>query len=194
MNFKLNAAPPATGGTRQRRLRNAVLAAVVLAGVCLGVIAAFELGYFQPAPTGGGPALMQATCSSVARSNSTQVGHVASGGSGDHAYFLIVEGDPPSQFAGINGSYYVAPATQWPTMNVKVGQVVSIHVINCAASEPHGFQITYYDDISKNLISIPAGQSYDVTFTATRAGIFRVYCGIFCSIHPLMQDGALVVS
>ena len=107
---------------------------------------------------------------------------------------MIVEADPPNPYAGINGSYYVTPDTQWPTMEVKLGQVVSIHVINCASSESHGFQVGYYDDISKNLISIPPGGSYDVTFTATKAGAFRVYCGIFCWIHPLMQNGALIVS
>lgn len=144
--------------------------------------------------TGGGPALMNATCSSLPKTTSGTVEHVASGGNASHAYFLIVESDPPSPFAGINGSYYVTPTTQWPTMNVKVGQVVSIHVINCASSESHGFQISHYDDINKNLISVGPGQSYDVTFTADKAGTFRVYCGIFCSIHPLMQNGALVVS
>jgi heme/copper-type cytochrome/quinol oxidase subunit 2 len=134
---------------------------------------------------------MQATCSSL--SNSTgAVEHVASGGSGDHAYFLIVEADPPSSYAGINGSYFVPTTQQWPTMTVKQGQVVSIHVINCASSEPHGFQISYYDDRSLNVVQ--TGQSYNVTFTATRAGTFRVFCGVFCSIHPLMQNGALIVS
>ena len=172
----------------------------------MAVLGLLALGYgFQAAPppsstgpgtnsTGGAPGLTNATCRSLPQTSGGTAEHVASGGNGSHAYFLIVEADPPSPYAGLNGSYYVAPTTQWPTMNVKVGQVVSIHVINCASSESHGFQVTYYDDISKNLISVGPGQSYDVTFTADKAGTFRVYCGIFCSIHPLMQNGALVVT
>lgn len=174
---------------------------VVAAVVALGFLALW-FGTHPPPQTSGSSSnqtsesqsIMHATCSSVANETQQPVEHVASGGNGSHVYFLIVEADPPSPFAGINGSYYVSPTTQWPTMNVKLGQVVSIHVINCASSESHGFQINHYDDIGKNLISIRPGQSYDVTFTADQAGKFRVYCGIFCSIHPLMQNGALVVS
>jgi FtsP/CotA-like multicopper oxidase with cupredoxin domain len=177
-----------------RRWALVVLAALVAAGA-VGVL----VYYHSPPPpsSAGEPSLMQATCSSV-KSNATQVEHVASGGSGDHAYFLIVEGDYPDPYAGLNGSAYVPPTTQWPVMKVRLGQVVSIHVINCATSESHGFQISYYDDIQQNghnnLVAVPPGQSYDVTFTATKAGTFRVYCGILCSIHPLMQNGELIVS
>ena len=168
-------------------------AALLVAVAALGV-GVYAFAYSHPPPNTGEPSLMQATCSSVNQSNSTQVEHVADGGSGSHAYFLIVESDYLGPYAGLNGSAYVPTTTQWPTMKVKLGQVVSIHVINCASSESHGFQIVHYDDISKNLISVGPGQSYDVTFTADTAGTFRVYCGIFCSIHPLMQNGALVVS
>lgn len=183
---------------RSGRGRTVLLAVIVLMAIGAAALAFYAYGYSRPPPQNGEPSFMQATCSSVPQSNGTQVEHVASGGSGGHAYFLIVEGDYPGPYAGLNGSAYVPTTTQWPTMDVKVGQVVSIHVINCASSEPHGFQVSYYDDIQQNghinLITIPAGQSYDVTFTATKAGTFRVYCGILCSIHPLMQNGALVVS
>lgn len=182
-----------SGANRKVLLAVAIVVAIGAVGFLV-----YSYGYAAPPPTSGEPSFMQATCASVPQGNGTQVEHAASGGSGDHAYFLIVEGDYPSPYAGLNGSAYVPTTTQWPTLNVKVGQVVSIHVINCATSEPHGFQISYYDDIQQNghtnLITIPAGQSYDVTFTATKAGTFRVYCGILCSIHPLMQNGALVVT
>jgi heme/copper-type cytochrome/quinol oxidase subunit 2 len=38
------------------------------------------------------------------------------------------------------------------------------------------------------------GQSFDISFTANQAGTFKVYCDIFCSIHPLMQNGLLNVT
>ena len=135
---------------------------------------------------------MNATCSSLANESSSSVQNVAYGGSGDHAYFLIVAADPPNPYAGFNGSYYAGSSAQWPTMYVHVGQIVSIHVINCASSEAHGFAVTYYYD--KSLVAVQPGHSYDVTFTATKTGLFRVYCDIFCAIHPFMQNGALVVS
>lgn len=183
--------PPAAQ-RRTRLTRRLVLVLVVLA--FLGVVGALahDYGYFRAPPPDGGPGVMQATCNSVSNSSGASVQHEASGGTGSNAYFLIVETDPPSPYAGINGSYYVPVSEQWPTINVRVGQVVSIHVINCASSEVHGFQISYYDD--KSLIAVQPGQSYNVTFTATEAGTFRVYCGVFCSIHPLMQNGALVVT
>ena len=175
-----------------------MLALVVALAVAAAAAIAYTYANASPPSHSGEPTLMQATCASVPQTNGTQAVHVANGGSGNHAYFLIVESDYPGPYAGINGSAYVPTTTEWPIMNVKVGQLVSIHVINCASSEPHGFQISYYDDIEQNgrntLVTIPAGQSYDVTFTATEAGTFRVYCGILCSIHPLMQNGALVVS
>jgi heme/copper-type cytochrome/quinol oxidase subunit 2 len=167
-----------------------ILVIAALAAVFIGYFA-YGLGSGAPQQVGE-PSLMTATCSSLANESSSSVTHVAYGGTGDHAYFLIVAADPPSSFAGYNGSYYQGTSAQWPTMNVHVGQVVSIHVINCASSEAHGFAVTYYDD--KSTIAVEPGQSYDVTFTATKAGTFRVYCDIFCAIHPFMQNGALVVS
>lgn len=184
---------------RRRGAGNTVRVVVVLAvlgALVGGGVLAYYAGYFDMATSTGGPSIMQATCASVSNGTST-VQHQASGGSGNHAYFLIVEADPSSPYAGMNGSWieFLKNATaSWPIINVKVGQVVSFHVINCASSEIHGFQITHYDDISKNLISIQPGYSYDVTFTATEAGTFRIYCGIFCNIHPGMQNGELVVS
>ena len=187
-----------TTANRTQRRRGLLFAIVVLIALGAAGVAIYAYGASQPPTASGEPSFMQATCSSVPQTNGTVVQHSAGGGTGANAYFLIVEGDYPSPYAGLNGSAYVPTTTQWPTMDVKVGQVVSIHVINCASSEPHGFQISYYDDIEQNghsnLVTIPAGQSYDVTFTATKAGTFRVYCGILCSIHPLMQNGALVVS
>lgn len=179
--------PGRKGGGRR------LILALVLVAVAAGVgVLAYHAGYFQTAGTGGGPKIMDATCASIA-AGSTPVNNT-NGGSGSHVYFLIVETDPPSPYAGINGSYYVPATQKWPVMHVQQGQVVSIRVLNCASNEPHGFQVSFYDPESKSLNAIQPGGSYDVTFTATTAGTFRVYCSIFCSIHPLMQNGELVVS
>jgi FtsP/CotA-like multicopper oxidase with cupredoxin domain len=161
------------------------LVVVALAGIIL-----FLSPYLFRGSTPGGPELLKAKCESIP--TNSPVVHAAPGGDGKNAYFLIVETDPPSNYAGINGSYYVPKSTPWPILNVRIGQNVSIHVINCASSEPHGFQVQYYDD--RQNISIQPGQSYDVTFLATKAGTFRIYCGIPCAIHALMQNGALIVS
>jgi heme/copper-type cytochrome/quinol oxidase subunit 2 len=182
---------PATAGRAGSGRRIALILIIAVAASVFVVFAIYTYGSGTPQEVGA-PSLMNATCSSLSNMSASSVEHVAYGGSGGHAYFLIVAADPPSPFAGYNGSYYQGTSTQWPTMNVNVGQVVSIHVINCASSEAHGFAITYYDD--KSIIAIPRGSYYDVTFTATKAGSFRVYCDIFCAIHPFMQNGALVVS
>ena len=180
--------------SHERRTPNRrIMFGVAVVGLLVALFASvYYLGYTQQPSSTGGSDLMQATCSSLPSGSGFTVQHIASGGTGDHAYFLIVEADPPSPYAGINGSYYVPTTTQWPVLNVRLGQVVSIHVINCASSEVHGFAIQKYDDNS--LISIPTGQHYDVTFTASEAGTFRVYCDVPCLIHPLMQNGALIVS
>jgi heme/copper-type cytochrome/quinol oxidase subunit 2 len=175
----------------RRPWKPAILVLIVVTAAALLGLYVYLYGTGPSTPTGG-PSLMSATCDSVANETRSTVEHVASGGNSSHAYFLIIEGDPNSPYAGLNGSYYVPLTTQWPIMYVHVGQVVSFHVINCASSEAHGFQISYYDD--KSIIAVQPGESYDVTFTATQAGTFRVYCDIFCAIHATMQNGALIVT
>ena len=167
------------------------IVAIAVTIAVVGVVA-YYAGYFQSAPPSGGSSLLQATCSSVA--NDPPPVNVTSGGHGSHAYFLVVEADPPSQFAGLNGSANYPATQKWPVMQVTQNQTVSIHVINCASSEPHGFQISFYDPESHSLNVVEPGGSYDITFTATKVGTFRVYCSVFCSIHPLMQNGELVVT
>ena len=137
---------------------------------------------------------MTANCSSISGAKGAVEG-VGYGGTGSHAYFLIVEADPGSPYEGINGSAIQESqnlSKPWPVMHVLQGQTVSIHVINCASSESHGFAIDHYDD--KTINAIQPGRSYDVTFVANQRGTFRVYCDIFCAIHVFMQNGELVVS
>jgi plastocyanin len=166
-----------------------------MAGVVVAAVVGFAVYGHGPGSAKGGaePSLMSATCNSIANGTVPSVQHVAYGGSGNHTYFLVVAADPPSPFAGFNGSYYAGNLSEeWPIMHVRLGDTVSIHVVNCQSHEPHGFAITFYDDNS--IVAIQPGHSYDVTFTATKAGTFRVYCSIFCAIHAFMQNGALVVS
>lgn len=198
--------PPAPRGedaARRRTILALAIVAIVAAGAALVVYGAGSGS--QPSTSGqggpgavsvGGPgtqALMNATCSSVA-SSPVRVENVTYGGSGSHVYFLIIETDPASPYAGMNGSANVPVTAHWPVLYVKQNQTVSIHVINCASSEAHGFQISHYDSEARSLNAIPPGGSYAVTFTATELGTFRIYCSIFCSIHPLMQNGYLVVT
>lgn len=104
--------------------------------------------------------------------------------------FTIVDSDPGTNYEGMNGSAYHLNAP-WPVIEVREGQTVVITVYNCAPSEAHGFAITHYFNSGA---AIPAGQSYNLTFVADDVGTFRIYCNIFCAIHPLMQNGELIVT
>jgi len=91
----------------------------------------------------------------------------------------------------MNGSYYKPLGTQWPIIQVHLGDTVIITVINNNSREIHGFAIVHYDDRG---FSTPPGQEHTITFVANEAGTFRVYCNVFCAIHPYMQNGELIVS
>jgi len=106
-------------------------------------------------------------------------------------HFTIYESDPPDPLAGINGSYYKPLGTQWPIIRVHQGDTVIITVINNDSREIHGFAIVHYDD--KGFSDAP-GQQHTITFVANEVGSFRVYCNVFCAIHPYMQNGVLIVS
>ena len=111
--------------------------------------------------------------------------------SGQVLYFTIIESDPPDPLAGINGSYYKPLGTQWPIIRVHQGDTVIITVINNDSREIHGFAIVHYDDKG---FSLAPGQQHTISFVANEVGSFRVYCNVFCAIHPYMQNGELIVS
>jgi hypothetical protein len=115
---------------------------------------------------------------------------IANSTSGPTASFTIIEADPGNNYEGMNGSAY-HPSAIWPIMQVQKGQTVVIHIMNCASSEPHGFAIQNY---FVSGVTVRPGLSYTLTFNADQVGKFRVYCSIFCAIHPLMQNGELIVS
>jgi len=120
---------------------------------------------------------------------STQSSQSSSGAQVDH--FTVIESDPPDPLAGMNGSYYKPLGTQWPIIRVHLGDTVIITVINNDSREIHGFAIVHYDD--KGFSTAP-GQQHTITFMANEAGTFRMYCNVFCAIHPYMQNGAVIVS
>ena len=93
---------------------------------------------------------------------------------------------------GFNDSIdHGVPAKSWPMINVTQGQTVNITVCN-TDFQAHGFQVTHYYD--SNIVTVVPGQVIHVTFVASQAGEFRIYCNIFCSIHWAMQSGLLTVS
>ncbi len=202
----------ATSG-RKPKFYLAIVAIIIVVVVGLGFLI-YQSGYLTADnnPTYGNSSLMTATCSSLgfgtnSTAASTSVSSGASSATGSsstsenlsttssssssHAYFLVIEADPGNPYEGMNGSAYHSLTTPWPVMHVLKGQTVTIHVINCASSEPHGFAIDHY--FNSGLTAQPGG-SYYVTFTADQTGTFRVYCNVACAIHPLMENGELIVS
>jgi FtsP/CotA-like multicopper oxidase with cupredoxin domain len=109
---------------------------------------------------------------------------------GSTATFTIIESDPGNNYEGMNGSAFHV-STPWPVIQVYQGQKVVIQIFNCASSESHGFAISTYLNSG---VTVRPGQSYTLTFVANQQGTFRVYCSIFCAIHPYMQNGELLVS
>ena len=75
-------------------------------------------------------------------------------------------------------------------MSVHKCDTVVIKVVN-VDTQTHGFAVSYY--ATKGL-EIQGQQSQSVTFLATKAGEFRAYCIVYCTIHKLMQNGLLTVS
>ena len=102
--------------------------------------------------------------------------------------FLIV-----ASLQGFNDSVdHGVPQNNWPVMEVGLGQNVTIVVCNADSTQAHGFQIDHY--YTAQLVSIAPGQVLRVSFIATQAGSFRVYCQILCTVHWAMQSGRLIVS
>jgi len=94
---------------------------------------------------------------------------------------------------GFNDSVnHGVPENNWPVLNVKLGQNVTIVVCNADPSQAHGFQIDHY--YVAQLVSIASGQVLRVRFVADQAGSFRIYCQILCTVHWAMQNGQLIVS
>jgi hypothetical protein len=118
------------------------------------------------------------------------------------ASFVVIESDSGA-FEGMNGSYYhTFPSSAgyagynstlqyWPVIQARQNQTVTVTITNCASSEPHGFAIGHYFNAG---VTLRSGQVYSFTFVASTVGRFSMYCNIFCSIHPYMQNGLLIVT
>ncbi len=115
-------------------------------------------------------------------------------------YITIFEADR-GLMAGMNGSRYKSVGTNWPVVTVEKGQTVVIHLENLAneSSEPHGFAIDHYFDSPNGQsgvagVELYSGQSYTFRFVVSQTGTFRMYCSVFCTIHPFMEYGRLIVN
>jgi len=144
-----------------------VAAIVLIATICVGSMIAFSYGGILPGQT-------------LQPSPTGQVLH-----------FTIIESDPPDPLAGMNGSYYKPLTVQWPIIRVHMGDTVILTVINNNSREIHGFAIVYYDNRG---FSLAPGQRHTITFVTDEVGSFRMYCNVFCAIHPYMQNGELIVT
>jgi FtsP/CotA-like multicopper oxidase with cupredoxin domain len=159
--------------------RYLIIAIVLVVGAIIAIVAVASLGGTN-----------NTTVCSVLGSNQKAPGIANSSSDASASSFIIVDSDPGSNYEGMNGSAFHL-TTPWPVIQVHQGQTVTIRVFNCASSESHGFAITHYFDSGT---AVRPGQSYTFTFVANEAGTFRIYCNIFCAIHPLMQNGQLIVT
>ena len=116
-------------------------------------------------------------------------GFASSNANASTATFVIIESDNGS-YEGINGSAYHI-TTPWPVVIVHKGQTVVFDVYNCTSSEAHGFAISHY--FPSGISVPPTGQIRTVKFVANQVGNYTIFCSILCAIHPLMQNGRLVV-
>ncbi len=83
--------------------------------------------------------------------------------------------------ATVEGKAAFHPAS----VTVDKGDKVRLHVDN-STDRPHGFNVEGYGRTQR---VVEPGKPADVSFTASRAGTFR----IFCHLHPTHQAGTLLV-
>ena len=101
--------------------------------------------------------------------------------------FVLIIAD----LSGFNDSVdHGAPLHPWPVIHVQRGETVHFVVCNHDETQPHGFAIRYYLDAG---VAMAPNDAYQIVFQATEAGIFDIYCNIFCTIHVFMR-GQLIVS
>lgn len=89
---------------------------------------------------------------------------------------------------GYNGSQ--SQPGPWPVVTVQRCDKVVFNIIN-KDTQSHGFAVVYYSNAGLELVG---GAHQKLEFQATRAGQFKLYCTIPCSVHYLMQNGLLNVT
>ena len=77
----------------------------------------------------------------------------------------------------------------WPVINVSRCDQVVIEVIN-NDTQTHGFAVETY----ARGTDVVGQQQATINFLASKAGEFRVYCIVFCTVHIFMQNGLLNVT
>jgi hypothetical protein len=90
--------------------------------------------------------------------------------------------------SGYNGSQ--SQPGPWPVVTVQRCDKVVFNIIN-KDTQSHGFAVVYYSNAGLELVG---GAHQMLEFQATRAGQFKLYCTIPCSVHYLMQNGLLNVT
>jgi len=175
-----------------------IIVIIIVIAAVGGLVAYESLGWNQLRTTSVSSATINGTTSltpqelacSVLNTTKSAPGIANASSTDSSAAFTIVDSDPGSNYEGMNGSAFHT-TVPWPVIQVHQGQTVVITVYNCAPSEAHGFAIIHYFNAGA---AIRAGTSFTYTFVANEAGTFRIYCDIFCAIHPLMQNGELIVT
>ena len=89
---------------------------------------------------------------------------------------------------GYNGSKY-QPAP-WPEIRANRCDTIIINLAN-HDTQPHGLAVELY---ANSGVEASNGKTITLRFLATRAGEFKVFCTIFCTVHVLMQQGRLTVT
>jgi heme/copper-type cytochrome/quinol oxidase subunit 2 len=176
--------------TGPRKFPRTLFLVIIVAIIAIGGVGSFYLF----GTSHGSTTVAQNSPCSVLNSTQSAPGTANSSSTSLTANFTIIESDPGSNYEGMNGSAFHLSGNQtipWPEIQVNQGQTVVIRIFNCASSESHGFAITHY---FASGATVQPGQSYTLTFVANQPGTFRVFCSIFCAIHPYMQNGELIVT
>jgi hypothetical protein len=163
-------------------MKKSILIAIAIVVVALLAIGGF-LTYLHPSAPVGASGVCQTLGSGPAP------GFASSISSSSTATFVIIESDAGS-YEGINGSAHHQDVP-WPVVVVHRGQTVVFDIYNCGSSEPHGFAVSHF--FPAGISVLPTGQIRTVNFVANQVGNFTIFCSILCAIHPLMQNGRLVV-
>lgn len=91
---------------------------------------------------------------------------------------------------GYNQSRVVAGLGIWPVATVSRCDSVTFKIVN-TDTQAHGFAVGYY---SRAGLTIAPSQALSLSFVAVKAGQFRLYCIIICTVHDFMLNGQLNVT